>query len=201
MALVGVSITKRCAFRDSTQEFSNVYHYSYTGLNPSETLAGQIAAAIVTIEKTFHSTDVTFMRYRVWSAGGSIAQNTMIAQGLLSGTGSAATSTAMDRERAVLVQWPAGFDSRGHAVRLKKWFHSCGAFGTVTMTNTHLTGASGFSSADRTTIQNYVDDLEPLLVNAQSMSLVAESGRTVTGPVVAHKYLEHHQLGDQWRSV
>jgi hypothetical protein len=200
MALVGVAITKSTAFRDSVQEFSNVYHYTYTGLNPIPSLADSIASAIVAIEKPFHSSSVSFLRYKVWSAGGSVADNQMISQGSLSGFGTAGNITNFDKERAVLVQWPAGVDSRNHPVTLKKWFHCCGAFGAVTFAAGQLDNTTSISSANRTAIQGYVDDLHPLLVNAQSMSLCGPTGRAVEGSVVAHKYLEHHQLGDMWRA-
>lgn len=199
MALFGVSITKRCTFRDSIQEFSNIYHYTYTGLNPSVSLATDVVNRIVTLEKLIHSTEVTFVRAKVWSAGGTVAQNAMIHQMLLTGAGSGSLFAGLDRERAVLVQWPAGLDSRGHPVRLKKWFHTCGNVGSVGLSASITQQLTGFTDANRTAIAALVADLHPLVVNAQSMDLVGPTGRAITGPVVAHKYLEHHQLGDQWR--
>lgn len=200
MARVGVSITKRAVFRDSTQEFSNVYHYTYTGLNPGATLAQAIVDNIVPIEKTMHSTAVTFMRARVWSAGGTVSENQMIYQGNLTGTGSLTASTVLDKERAILLQWPAGFDSRGHPVYLRKWYHSdCSAIGGVTISNPMVQNASGFSSSQRASIAALAAELDNLTVNAQSMQLCAESGRVAEGNATCHPYLEHHQLGDQWR--
>jgi hypothetical protein len=200
MALVGVAITKSTTFRDATQEFSNVYHYGYTGLNPIPSLADSIASAITTIEKTFHSSSVAFVRYKVWSAGGSIADNQMISQGTLTGFGAAGNITNFDKERAVLVQWPAGVDSRNHPVTLKKWYHCCGMFGAVTFGAGQLDNTTSISSGNRTAIQGYVDDLTELVVNASAMQLMAASGREPEGGPIAHKYLEHHQLGDMWRS-
>jgi hypothetical protein len=199
MALVGVSITKRTAFRDSVQEFSNVYHYTYTGLNPSASLAESIIDAIVTIERPVHSGDVTFVRAKCWSAGGTIAQNTMIFQKLLTGVGSG-PSTAMDKERAFLIQWAAGTDSRGKPVRLKKWFHLIGPGSTqVSLTAGVLDNTLSFSASSRTTTAGLFNGLRMLSVNGTPMQLCAASGRLADGDAVAHKFLEHHQLGDQWR--
>ncbi len=199
MALVGVSITKRTAFRDSVQEFSNVYHYTYTGLNPSASLAEAIIDAIVAIERPAHSSDVTFVRAKCWSAGGTIAQNTMIFQKLLTGVGSG-PGVQMDKERAFLIQWSAGTDSRGKPVRLKKWFHLIGPGSTqVSLTAGVLDNTLSFSASSRTAIAGLFDNLRMLSVNGSPMQLCAASGRLAAGNAEAHKFLEHHQLGDQWR--
>lgn len=200
MALVGVSLTKRVVFRDSTQEFSNVYHYTYTGLNPSSSLAASIVSAIEAIEKTMHGSAVSFIRARVWSAGGSVSDNQMIYQGALSGTGSLGSGSGLDKERAILIQWPAGFDSRGHPVMLRKWYHLCAlSIAGVTISTGIEDQSTGFTSANRTAIAGLASGLDNLVVNAQAMTLCAESGRQATGDGVCHPYLEHHQLGDQWR--
>lgn len=204
MGQIGISIVKRCVFRDSIQEFTNTYHYGSLGLNPTEATALNLIDEVVIGEKAFHSTAVTFVRAACWSSGGTVSQNQMIAQKLLTGTGSTTPGTAMDMERAVLIQWPAGLDSLGRPVKLKKWYHCCGAFGSVVMTNNILQNVTAFSAADRTTMANLAD-ANTRLGSPEAWGLVAESGRQRTGgilsadPPVAHKYLEHHQLGDMWR--
>lgn len=204
MGQIGISIVKRVAFRDSIQEFANTYHYGSAGANPTEAAALALIDEVVTGEKVFHSSAVSFIRASCWSSGGSQAANQMIAQKLLTGVGSSSTSTAMDAERAVLIQWPAGLDSLGRPVRLKKWYHCFGAFGSVIMTNTLLQNATAFSAGERTTMANLAD-ANTRLGSPEVWGLVAESGRQRTGgilsadPPIAHKYLEHHQLGDMWR--
>jgi hypothetical protein len=200
MAHIAISIVKSTAFRDSVQEFSNTYHYGAIGPNPSESRALQLIDELVTIEKTLHSTLVTFVRARLWSAGGNVAENQMIAQKTLTGVGSMSTSTNMDKERAFLVQWDAGLDTRGRKVRLKKWFHSCGFIGAHTMDSGILSGVTGFSGTDRTAIADKVDAVTRLGIGVEEYGLIAPSGRERDGgDPVAHKYLEHHQLGDMWR--
>jgi hypothetical protein len=176
-----------------------VYHYKYTGLNPSASLAESVLDNIVTLEKAFHANSISFVKGRVWSAGGSVSQNQMIFQKTLTGTGST-TSFAADRERAFLVAWPAGFDSRGKPVFLRKWWHTFGSMGGVTPSANVMQNISGFSTTERTAIANAASSFEPLQVNAQSMSLCSANGRGTTGSPIAHRYWEHHQLGDQWRS-
>lgn len=204
MARIGVSITKRVAFRDSTQEFSNTYYYENVGLEPDVTLAEEIIDFIATKEKTWHSTDVSFVYARLWSAGGTIEQNSMIFEKALTGAGSTTPNSNLDRERAVLVQWGAGLDTKGRKVYLRKWYHTCGAWGGSAMTADNLKNTTKLADAFRTAVVNAADGLSRV-PTAQSFGLVAENGRTRDGgllaadPPTCHPYLEHHQLGDQWR--
>ena len=198
MARTGISITKRVAFRDSTQEFSNVYYYESL-LPPVLGDATNWKDDIVVTEKKLHSSLVEFVYYRIWSAGGTQAANQMIAQGTLSGTGSALSDSGMDKERALLAQWPAGNNIRGQPVFLRKWYHICGTITGVSMSSSILSNATGFTTANRTAFANIFDELTGLAGITQGADLVSPTGRDVQGSVQCHKYLEHHQLGDQWR--
>lgn len=201
MARVGIAITKSIAFRDATQEFSNVYYYENGGGLPTEAQANAMVDEIVAEEKSFHSTLVSFIRSRVWSQVGTPSQNQMIAQKTLSGTGSNAPVANFDRERAYLVRWRAGSDSRGNPVYLRKWYHSCGnGPGNFAPPTAVLENTSGFSQASRDSIATAANAV--VVVNAGNgpWSLVGKGGRqTDTGFCTAHKYLEHRQLGDMWR--
>jgi hypothetical protein len=200
---VTVSITKRTPFRDSVQEFSNVYTYGSVGLNPqNDAEADQIIDPIVAYEKSIHSTDVTFLKARMWTSGGTKATNNMIRTKTLSGTGSGSTyAPGLDKERAVLIQIPAGTDSRGRPVKLRKWYHVCGNIGSVGITASINSNTTGFSTTDRNTIASNFNAI--LRLNSDVWGLMAESGRERTdgGQAACHRYLEHHQLGDQWRAV
>jgi hypothetical protein len=199
MARIGISITKSCAFRDSVQEFSNTYYYEAADVQPNNTEALAFIDEVANAEKTFHSTAVTFVRGACWSAGGTAAANQMIAEKNLTGAGSSATALHYDRERAFLVQWPAGVDSRGHGVSLKKWYHSCGGFGSVIPADAVWGNTTGFTSAQRTTIANLADALTRI-GSLEAWGLVSKVGRTRDGGApISHRFLEHHQLGDMWR--
>lgn len=205
MARIGISITKEIAFRDNQQEFSNVYYYGNgAGANPGASDAEALLDALVALEKTFHSTLVSFVHGRLWSAGGTEQQNEMLAEKTLAGTGSTTPDANMDKERAYLMQWPAGVDSRGKEVFLRKWYHSCGVFpgGPSPVPGGVLSNATGFTVAQRTAMMGNADDILTLgVAGSPGWSLVSKVGRNVTGPASgdAYKYLEHHQLGDQWR--
>jgi hypothetical protein len=203
VARVGVSITKSCAFRNSTQEFSNVYYYQATsGGLPNETDAEGIIDTVVTREKAVHSSNVTFVRARLWSQEGSPAQNQMIKQKNLSGVGSIGNTTNMDRERCFLIRIRAGVDSRGNPVYLRKWYHTLGPVAAVAISQAILEGTAGFSQAQRDTIENAFANILEVNQGGQIWELVSKNGRAYSLPadLVAHAFLEHHQFGDMWRA-
>jgi hypothetical protein len=202
MAMIGVSITKSTPFRDSVQEFSNVYHYQWAGLNPGEGLAEQFIDKLVTLEKPLHAATVAFVRGRVWSAGGTKAENNMIFQKPLTGTGSNSSGAPLDKERAWLIRWRAGVDTRGKPVYLRKWFHLDAVVGGVTLAAGVPLNTTGLSSAQRTAVANVFNPFNPLQVGSPlfDAQLVSPKGRPSTPTAEAHKYLEHHQLGDAWRT-
>lgn len=203
MARVGLAITKSCAFRDSVQEFSNVYYYENGGSMPDVAGAEAMIDEVTALEKGRHSTLVTFVRGRVWSQVGSPGSNNMIAQKALTGTGGTTAHADMDKERAYLFRWRAGVDSRGNPVYLRKFYHSCGAFNATVgvPSSAQLANQSGYTDANRTSLLSSANALLTLVAAGGGWALVAKGGRTRTlvGDQ-AHKYLEHHQLGDQWRA-
>lgn len=128
----------------------------------------------------------------------------MIAEKTLSGTGTQALVSGFDKERAILVQWPAGLDTKGRPVYLRKWYHPCGQVVSTNYSTTNLDNTAALSTTIRDAVVAAVDVLTRI-PDTQSYGLVAESGRQRSGgllsadPPICHKYLEHHQLGDQWR--
>src|SRR5215203_2503213 len=200
MPRVGVSITKSTPFRNSVQEFSNVYYYQNTGSLPSAAGADAMIDELTAFEKTIHSTQVTFVRGRLWSQEGSPGANEMISQKTLSGTGAAAQVSSMDKERAFLVRWRAGNDSRGNPVYLRKWWHSCGSFdASVVIGSSQLEQSAALSAGSRTAIENKSNNINTLTSGGGGWELVAKSGRQRTsGAANAHQFLEHHQFGDMW---
>jgi hypothetical protein len=118
----------------------------------------------------------------------------------LTGAGALTEVTFMDRERAVLVQTPAGINSRGKPVYLRKWYHVCAAAGPNSLTNAQIANTAQLSTQQRDYWAGKVNDIQELELLANPVaSMVAQSGRVTTGEPACHPYLEHHQLGDQWR--
>jgi len=203
MAQIGISITKQTSFRNSTQEFSNVYYYT-GGSTPNATQADALIDELTALEKTFHGTNVTFVRGRLWTETGNKATNNMISQKNLSGTGARTPVTSLDKERAFLFRLRAGVDSRGQPVYLRKWFHACAAFYSgQTVNSTLLDNTSGFTSTERSNMVSQMNTIGGLSAAAGPWGLCAKSGRQPTAGEtwVAHPFLEHHQLGDMWRAT
>lgn len=202
MPRIGVSITKSTPFRNSVQEFSNVYYYDVVSL-PSVAQADTIIDNLTTLEKTFHSSVVTFVRGRLWSQTGDKATSEMISQKNLSGTGGRGSAVAMDKERAFLFRLRAGNDSRGNPVFLRKWFHACAEFYSgQTIASGTTQNVSGFSPADRASMVTQMQAIGDANGSPLTPKLCAKSGRQANAGATweAHQFLEHHQLGDQWRA-
>jgi len=202
MARIGISITKSCSFRNSTQEFTNVYYYQ-GGTLPDIAGADALIDELTTIEKTLHSSAVTFVRGRCWSQVGSPASNNMISQKNLSGTGARATLASLDKERAFLFRIRAGNDSRGQPVYLRKWFHACGVlFSGQGVSAGILENTTGFSAGDKTSMETAVAPLRTLSSAGGGWVICSKAGRDHGFNEVfkSHNFLEHHQLGDMWRA-
>jgi hypothetical protein len=205
MPIIGVTITKETPFRDSIQPFSNMYFYNNgVGSVPSEAGALAIIDEIVALEKTWHASSVEWTFARLWHQTLLNLTTVMIAQKPLTGVGALADVNTMDRERAFLFRWRAGQDSRGNPVYLRKYYHSCAWFpGAGTPPSTVLAGTAGFTQAQRDAMEANVDNIAVLSSGGGGWELCAKSGRALTqgNTPECHKYLEHHQLGDQWRGA
>jgi hypothetical protein len=203
MPRIGVSITKSCPFRGATQEFSNVYYYEMV-TTPSQSEADGIIDSITTLEKTFHSTGVTFVRGRLWLETGNKATSEMISQKNLSGTGARAAIAGLDPERAYLFRARAGNDSRGNPVYLRKWYHSVGQFAVgVTVGTGQTSQQSSFTNAEKDTLRNAMQGIGDAGGAAGSLKLVAKTGRQIDQGATwtPHSWFEHHQMGDMWRAA
>jgi hypothetical protein len=163
-----------------------------------------MVSLVVAEEKAIHSTSVTFVRARCWSAGGTKAENTMLHETNLSGAGTGgAPGTAHDKERAFLVRFRAGNDSQGRPVYLRKWWHlDVGVLASEAISNDQLRNVTALSTAQRNKIAEYGDrfkEFHPTSLGGGQASLVSDKGRAISGATQAHQYYEHHQLGDMWR--
>jgi hypothetical protein len=201
MARTGVTITKSITFRGAAQDFSNTYFYQSVQGTVSEADAIALIDALVALEKPMHGTSVSFKFARAWSAGGTQAQNNMIAQKQLSGNGTGGSpAVGMDKERAFLVRFRAGNDSKGRPVYLRKWWHlDVGALASESITVGAMENVSQLSSGQRANLVTKGNQFKDVTANAVSYALVSEKGRPIDGATVAHPFLEHHQLGDMWR--
>ncbi len=200
MTRFGFTITKRVSFRLFQQEFSNTYYYQRALWTPADSQLSGMIDEIVTTEKKLHSLDVTFVRGQCWSADLGPVGNQMRVQKDLTGTGLGGTNSSYDRERALLIRWPAGKDTRGRNVYLRKWYHSCGELqnAVVVATSAVLQNTAEISVANRNTVAALAEEVRELGVS-ETYQLCSKTGRENAGGAQCHRFLEHHQLGDAWR--
>lgn len=199
MARFGFQIEKRMAFRGGIQHFANVYYYEGAVAATADTTLGALLDFLVTQEQSWHSPQITFTYGRCWSQVGTAAANEMIVQKALTGVGTATDQAGMDRERAILFQWPAGKDVKGRPVYLRKWYHTHAPPGGVAATANQLEQLDQLTTTQRNTIATAINQIRTPTVSSIPFTLCAKTGRFQTGPGVCHPYLEHHQLGEEWR--
>jgi hypothetical protein len=205
MGLIGISVTKDTAFRNAFQPFSNVYYYKngLVGGLPGTSAANDLIDELVAHEKSWHGAAINFRFARCWSYGLGETLNTMLAQKPLTGTGSATNLLAMDKERAYLIRWRAGVDSRGNPVYLRKYYHTAATWpGFASPVSTAvLANEIGFTTTERNEIESDVAVVTRLGTgDPEEWVMCGPTGRDLdTGNPTAHPYLEHHQLGDVWR--
>lgn len=204
MARFGVNILKRTAFRGGVQSFGNTYYFE-TGVagTPGVTQLTALVDDIVAKEKAKHATTVNFIRGRLWSQIGTPAQNQMLVDKALSGAGTQSADASVDRERAYLVRFRAGVDSLGRPVYLRKWFHlECRIVGG-SIPAQEVANVTEVSASDRTAVEALGDSLKSITVGTPAVTyqLVSKNGREIDGATQAHRFLEHHQFGEEWRGV
>jgi len=206
MPIIGITVTKEVAFRDSIQPFSNMYFYNNgIGTVPNAAAAEALLDEVVTFEKSIHSGSVEFTYGRVWHQTLLNITSEMLFQKPLTGTGASAAVSGMDRERAFLIRWRAGSDSRGNPVYLRKWYHTCGQFGTATssIATGVLENTTALGGGQLTAISSKAQEIYNIGGSPGPWDLCAKSGRGASGGnnPQCHRYLEHHQMGDQWRGA
>ena len=202
MPRLGVSVTKSISFRGAAQEFTNTYYYNTQNII-SGPIADALTDAVVALERPMHGSNVSFVRAKCWSTGtGSPSTNEMMVQKNLSGVGTnaAVSPTNHDRERAYLVRFRAGSDSKGRAVYLRKWWHlEINALATIPISNAQLQQTAQLDATQRAQLVTYANAFKSLTVLGSTFDLVSQKGRAIDGATTAHPYFEHHQLGDMWR--
>lgn len=199
MAQRAISLVKDVMFRGKLTTFSNTYHFYNavgTGLGYEEMIDTLVAA-----EKKFHSTAVTYRTARLWSSGGTIQENETLFIKDLTGTGTGSLYPGFDRERAILIQWDCGRNILGRKVYLRKWFHSCGdPLGIQVGTQGVLENTSQISQVSRDALVTLAQGLQAFAAGGVEWELCSPRGVVYKSQPVAYPYLEHHQLGDNWRN-
>src|SRR5215217_3241782 len=151
--------------------------------------ATQLAQNVKAQEVPLHANDVSFLRFSVWLDTGSKATSEMISQGPLSGVGGFVANTSMDRERAYLVRWPAGNDSRGRPVYLRKWFHACGSISGATLSSAMLQQTAQIDATQKGALETLANGFNTVSDGTDAKVLEGPPGRSRTGQAKSHSWL------------
>lgn len=196
MAVFGVSITKTIPWRGVEQPFSNVYHYR-TDIGEAFQ-DDDVIAAVVAAEKAVMGGNITFRTARTWGdvLAGPVESVTRVLKDL-TGSGSQPSDPSIFPEMAVLVTWElVRADVRGRKKYLRKWIHPGRSAGFNT------NGSSEATVATRDAFRvAYADKVTVVAGNAgaQVYELCSPRGEVPLKAPVVYRYMEHRQLGDQWR--
>jgi hypothetical protein len=202
VARYGLNILKRCAFRLGIQHFGNTYYYEVNIGAGNLTDLNLLVDEVVAKEKAIHASTVTFVRARLWSQVGTQSQNNMLIDRNLSGGGGLSEGLTTDKERAVLIRFRAGNDSKGRPVYLRKWYHvQSSTIGGEGITNGELVQSAELSAVKRAAMNTVGNSLANFTVAGVPANLVSKGGRNIDGGTTVHRFYEHHQLGDEWRAA
>lgn len=108
MGVYAVSVEKETQFRNQTERFSNIYHYSITAPVPGD--YENLANAVVDRDRAAYPSAVAFKQVRVWGpVEGPAGDNKMRFEGPLAVNGTrTASATAMYPELCVVVSTYVG---------------------------------------------------------------------------------------------
>jgi hypothetical protein len=124
MALFALAVHKQTKFHDQAEGFDTVYYYQgppQLGSNNFEGLMDQLVQA----EKKVFSSEIFFTEGRVWTAGGTKAENETVLLKDLAGTGTMSAGVRLHAEACVMVEWECGRKSSvGRKVYLRKYLRS-----------------------------------------------------------------------------
>ncbi len=176
---VAVAVTKATDWHGKREEFDNVYYYSGPAYQAGDANYLRLAEAIVAAEKLCHGSSVEFIRYRIWSAGGTKEQNVTLALVDLDGFGNAG-STPIFRESAAVVEWETDrANVLGRKVYLRKFIRVCSM-----LSSTPLGVGQGTAPIPATDngayLKTYADTVDRIVIPIGAVfNLVTPSGREV----------------------
>ena len=131
MALYGLAITKEMLWHGRAEEFQNTYYYE----GPAEPPAGNglylFAETVASNERQVHSARVNYKTVRVWSAGGTPAENETLLLADLSMQG-ADIGAPIFGEAAVVIEWECERTNiDGRKVYLRKFIRPGSLIGSM----------------------------------------------------------------------
>jgi hypothetical protein len=193
VAIAAVAITKRQLWRGSQENFANVYHYQVPSVTTA--VANDLVTRLVTLEKDLHGSTVNFVGARVWSAGGTAAENETVLLTDLSGPGNVVADNNMPPEMCFVVAWRTDrLNELDKPVYLRKYYHTQSNFNTAGVTVDMMNGRQPLNAALVTAIGNRTAGFRDLVTPSGTYGLTAPSGRVVTQAGVVVPQVRIHEF-------
>lgn len=195
MGIYAASVTKSDVWRGVTEKWSNVYHY-FLATNLDATLAANLIDQIAAAEKLCHANSVTFEDGRVWSVGGTPAQNETIVIQDLSGVGSLSGDTSYYKESTVVARCDTNRNtSTGRRIYLRKYYHTMSlTSGTAAMHN----GSAALTSTQKAEAKLCLETLREVTLSPGGIlvTLCAPGGQLVSDsrPVTVLDFVHTRQF-------
>lgn len=200
--LLEAAVLQKCKYRGSIEAWTNVYIYRVPFVQPpTQENMQQVAQEIYDNHNNILGASVQIQRVS-FSTPEYLASDIEVFAQFEFDTAMPGTAPTMDPERAVLVQWPAGRNTKNRPVYLRKWYHPCNT-STVPATydSSNMAQQSEIVASQRQQIETYAQNLAQVGPGpADFWELVSPTNRERTGPARCYPWLEHHELGEQWRS-
>lgn len=159
MALYAVSITKRLEWQGRQEEYDNTYYYEGPLFQAGDANFSNLIDEIVAAERPIHGSRVAFVRGRLWSAGGTPAQNETLVLKDLTGVGSGGAGAVLFGEAAAVVEWEcARKDIKGRKVYLKKFIRPGNAL--IGMVEANNDGRAALGAGTKAAFKTYADRVQ-----------------------------------------
>lgn len=193
MVRVGVALTKQFPYRNTQEEFTNVFTYEVPTADIAT--AQNLVAALLAHEKANHASIVKFTKSRVWTTGGTPAENVTIYISDLADFGTLGEDPGMHAQACYEVQWKTDRPSAtGKPVYLRKYLRSFATYASTGLTAGVYAGSTPLPTPIKTALQAYADKLNPLVTSSGNYDLIAPSGRKVTARATMPTYMSLHEL-------
>lgn len=191
MAAYGVTVEKSVTFRGSAEPFSNVWHYAIT-----VPVAGDyenLGQAVVTAEKAFFPSDVTFKVVRVYGpTDQSPADNLIRYVADLTGTGTGARAGGVVYpELCYTVSMPAGrSETTQRRIYLRKYLRAIRLHGSSDSATTGL-----LTTSTRDSVEAFYESMATVTRNAVSYAMVTPRNQPISDPsATCLQYLRVRQM-------
>ncbi len=176
--LYGLTTEKETLFQGKTERFNNTYYFDGPSFQFGDANFVRLADAVIDAERNIHNSEVKFVQARLWSAGGTIAENETLLIKDYTDLGVSGSTTPLHAETAVMVEWECDRkDARGRKVYLRKYLRTQTLPGG---TSEIARGKAALGSSSKVPFKTYADKVQSVQMvdNTVRFNLISPGGRS-----------------------